>query len=80
MAEAEEALTRAVKLCPALTDAWNSLGELAWKRGDLQRAHAAFSTANAKHSNVQSLRNLSGVSRSMAQGASGGALCWPLLV
>jgi hypothetical protein len=62
-----------VKLCPGLTSAWNCLGELEWKRGDLQRAHAAFHTANTRHNNVQSLRNLSGVCRSMAQGACAGA-------
>ncbi len=34
-AEAEEYLSRAVKLEPGLVTGWNTLGEQYWKKGDL---------------------------------------------
>ena len=58
-----------VKLCPQ-TDAWNELGLVFWRRGQLLDARAAFAAAKACSANAASLRHLSGVTRALAQGAS----------
>lgn len=44
-AQAEELLSKAVKLDPGLVEAWNQLGEVYWKRGDISAAHTCFSGA-----------------------------------
>ncbi len=59
-----------VKLAPALTDAWIALGNVFWRRSQLVQAHAAFTAAQARSPSAAALRNLSGVTRGMAQGAS----------
>lgn len=43
--EAELLLAKVVKLQPALTDAWNCLGECFWKKGDLLTARDCFQGA-----------------------------------
>jgi tetratricopeptide (TPR) repeat protein len=43
--EAEELLSRAVKLDPKLVEAWNELGECYWKKDDIQEAKNCFSGA-----------------------------------
>ena len=58
-----------VKLCPDSVEAWNALGLVFWRRGQLLDAHAAFAAANARSANAASLRHLSGVTRALAQGA-----------
>ena len=62
-----------MKLCPDSVEAWNALGLVFWRRGQLLDAHAAFAAANARSANAASLRHLSGVTRALAQGA--GARC-----
>lgn len=43
--KAEELLSKAVKLEPELVEAWNQLGEVYWKKGDVAAAHTCFSGA-----------------------------------
>lgn len=43
--KAEELLSKAVKLEPTLVEAWNQLGEVYWKKGDVAAAHTCFSGA-----------------------------------
>ena len=43
--EAEEVLSRAVKLDPKLVDAWNELGESYWKKDDIKEAKNCFNGA-----------------------------------
>lgn len=43
--EAEVLLSKAVKLEPELVEAWNQLGEVYWKKGDVAAAHTCFSGA-----------------------------------
>lgn len=40
--QAEELLTKAVKLEPNLVEAWNELGECYWKNDDIQQAKNCF--------------------------------------
>lgn len=40
--QAEELLSKAVKLEPNLTEAWNELGECYWKNDDIQQAKNCF--------------------------------------
>jgi Tfp pilus assembly protein PilF len=44
--EAENLLSKAVKLDPAMTEAWNELGEAHWKRGDVDTAKTCFEGAD----------------------------------
>nr|XP_032834902.1 tetratricopeptide repeat protein 5 isoform X1 [Petromyzon marinus]XP_032834904.1 tetratricopeptide repeat protein 5 isoform X2 [Petromyzon marinus] len=59
VAEAEEALARAVKLRPALVHAWNELGDVYWKKGDVAAATSCLEGALAHCRNKVSLRSLS---------------------
>jgi Flp pilus assembly protein TadD len=43
--EAEEVLSRAVKLDPRHVDAWNELGECYWKKDEIEEAKNCFSGA-----------------------------------
>lgn len=43
--EAEEILSKAIKLDPKLVDAWNELGECYWKNDNLKEAKNCFSGA-----------------------------------
>ncbi|CAJ1086136.1 tetratricopeptide repeat protein 5 [Xyrichtys novacula] len=63
--EAEECLSRAVKLEPGLVDGWNTLGEQFWKKGDLMGAKNCFTGALQQSKNKVSLRNLSMVLRQL---------------
>ncbi|KAG7204775.1 hypothetical protein KM043_005184 [Ampulex compressa] len=61
--QAEELLSKAVKLEPKLTEAWNELGECYWKNDDIQQAKNCFVGALPHGKNKVSLRNLSMVLR-----------------
>ncbi|XP_017875209.1 tetratricopeptide repeat protein 5-like [Ceratina calcarata] len=61
--QAEELLTKAVKLEPNLVEAWNELGECYWKNDDIQTAKNCFVGALRHGKNKVSLRNLSMVLR-----------------
>ncbi|XP_026346343.1 tetratricopeptide repeat protein 5 isoform X1 [Ursus arctos] len=62
---AEELLSKAVKLEPKLVEAWNQLGEVYWKKGDVAAAHTCFSGALTHCKNKVSLQNLSMVLRQL---------------
>ncbi|XP_017291643.1 tetratricopeptide repeat protein 5 [Kryptolebias marmoratus] len=62
---AEECLSRAVKLEPGLVEAWNTLGEQYWKKGDLVGAKNCFTGALQQNKNKVSLRSLSMVLRQL---------------
>ncbi|XP_033217459.1 tetratricopeptide repeat protein 5-like [Belonocnema kinseyi] len=61
--QAEELLSKAVKLEPKLIEAWNELGECYWKNDDIQQAKNCFTGALPHGRNKVSLRNLSMVLR-----------------
>ncbi|XP_003280932.1 tetratricopeptide repeat protein 5 [Nomascus leucogenys] len=63
--KAEELLSKAVKLEPELVEAWNQLGEVYWKKGDVAAAHTCFSGALTHCRNKVSLQNLSMVLRQL---------------
>ncbi|XP_023373343.1 tetratricopeptide repeat protein 5 [Otolemur garnettii] len=63
--KAEELLSKAVKLEPELVEAWNQLGEVYWKKGDIAAAHTCFSGALTHCKNKVSLQNLSMVLRQL---------------
>lgn len=44
-ARATQCLSKAVKLCPALIDAWNELGESYWKNMNVKEAKSSFEGA-----------------------------------
>lgn len=71
--EAEEHLSKAVKLNPSLIDAWLCLGNCIWKKGDLESAKNCFLSALSKGSDKRILCQLSMLERSMAQGSDGQA-------
>ncbi|XP_010253138.1 PREDICTED: tetratricopeptide repeat protein 5-like isoform X2 [Nelumbo nucifera] len=66
--EAEDHLSKAVKLNPSLSDAWLCLGNCIWKKGDLPAAKNCFSLALTKGPNKKILCQLSMLERKMAQG------------
>ncbi|KYN39802.1 Tetratricopeptide repeat protein 5 [Trachymyrmex septentrionalis] len=61
--QAEELLSKAVKLEPKLIEAWNELGECYWKNDDIKQAKNCFVGALQHDRNKASLRNLSMVLR-----------------
>jgi tetratricopeptide (TPR) repeat protein len=65
--DAEKLLAKAIKLDPSLVEAWNSLGEVFWKKGDLESAHNCFEGALKQTDGrcVKALRELSMLSRQM---------------
>lgn len=67
--EAQEAMSRAVKLDPKQVEAWNILGECFWKKGDIDSAKNCFTGALQHSTNKVSLRSLSMVLRQL--GSSG---------
>ncbi|NP_001346312.1 uncharacterized protein LOC100194074 [Zea mays] len=72
--EAEDHLSKAVKLNPSLVDAWLCLGNCIWKKGDLSAAKNCFSLALSKGSDKKILCQISMLERSMAQGSVDQAL------
>ncbi|XP_068638036.1 uncharacterized protein [Aristolochia californica] len=67
--EAEDHLSKAVKLNPSLADAWLSLGNSLWKKGDLTSAKNCLSLALSKGPNKKILCQLSMLERRLAQGS-----------
>ncbi|KAM7272114.1 hypothetical protein ACFE04_031328 [Oxalis oulophora] len=67
--EAEQHLSKAVKLNPSLVDAWLCLGNSIWKKGDLVSAKNCFNLALSKCPNKKILCQLSMLERKIAQGA-----------
>ncbi|KNC53629.1 tetratricopeptide repeat domain 5 [Thecamonas trahens ATCC 50062] len=71
-ADAEAALSKAVKLAPECVEAWNALGAVFWKKKAYQEAKDCFEGALAVAENADSLRKLSMVERHL--GGSGAKL------
>ncbi|XP_059649646.1 uncharacterized protein LOC132295391 isoform X2 [Cornus florida] len=67
--EAEDHLSKAVKLNPSLADAWLCLGNSIWKKGDLLSAMNCYKLALSKGPNKRILCQLSMLERKLAQGA-----------
>ncbi|XP_016456021.1 uncharacterized protein LOC107780028 [Nicotiana tabacum] len=67
--EAEDHLSKAVKLNPSLVDAWLCLGNCIWKKGDLNAAKNCFTFALSKGPNKNILCQLSMLERKLAQDA-----------
>ncbi|RZB43593.1 tetratricopeptide repeat protein 5-like isoform X1 [Glycine soja] len=67
--EAEDHLSKAVKLNPSLADAWLCLGNCIWKKGDLTAAKNCLSLALDKGPNKKILCQLSMLKRKMSQGS-----------
>ncbi|XP_060554490.1 tetratricopeptide repeat protein 5-like, partial [Ruditapes philippinarum] len=63
--KAYEYLSKAVKLDPKLVEAWNHLGELYLKKGDVNNAKKCFLGALTHSKNKISLRKLSMVLRQL---------------
>ncbi|KAJ3658963.1 hypothetical protein Zmor_010675 [Zophobas morio] len=61
--EAENLLSKAVKLDPKSVEAWNELGECFWKNDELKKATNCFEGALKEQKNKISLRNLSMLAR-----------------
>ncbi|XP_073143478.1 uncharacterized protein [Henckelia pumila] len=68
--EAEDHLSKAVKLNPSLADAWLSLGNCIWKKGDLASAKNCYTLALSKGPSKSILCQLSMLERRMAQDKS----------
>ncbi|KAK9876699.1 hypothetical protein WA026_014078 [Henosepilachna vigintioctopunctata] len=61
--EAENLLSKAIKLDRKLVEAWNELGECYWKNDELKKSINCFEGALKERKNKVSLRNLSMLSR-----------------
>ncbi|KAJ3129383.1 hypothetical protein HK098_001484 [Nowakowskiella sp. JEL0407] len=61
--DAEDNLTKSVKLDPHLVKAWDSLGECICKKGDMNQAQLCFQSALIEKRNKTSLRNLAMIVR-----------------
>ena len=71
-AEAEECLSRAVRLDPASAMAWAALGHCLWKKSDLPGAQECFTTSVARQPSPFALRSLSQLVRMAALRGGGG--------
>lgn len=67
--EAEDHLSKAVKLNPSLVDAWLCLGNCIWKKGDLNAAKNCFTFALGKGPNKKILCQLSMLERKLSKDA-----------
>lgn len=61
--EAENLLSKALKLDRKLVETWNELGECYWKNGEIQKAQGCFETALKEKKNKIALRSLSMLAR-----------------
>uniref|UniRef100_A0A7I4FF64 Tetratricopeptide repeat protein 5 OB fold domain-containing protein n=1 Tax=Physcomitrium patens TaxID=3218 RepID=A0A7I4FF64_PHYPA len=68
--EAEEHLSKSVKLDPSMVDAWCCLGNCFWKKGDLTQAKNCFNIALSKGPNKKALQQLSMLERRIGKGSA----------
>lgn len=68
--EAEEHLSKSVKLDPSMVDAWCCLGNCFWKKGDLAQAKNCFNIALSKGLNKKALQQLSMLERRIGKGST----------
>ena len=59
ISSAERMLSKALKLDPSNVDAWNTLGTVFWKKGDLLQAKRCFEGGNERKPNKVSQREIS---------------------
>jgi tetratricopeptide (TPR) repeat protein len=62
--QAEDLLSKSLKLMPSKKEAWDALGNVYWKKRDLDAAKKCFESSLEQNENdVETLRNLSMVVR-----------------
>ena len=77
--QAEDLLSKSLKLMPTKKEAWDALGNVYWKKRDLDAAKKCFESSLEQDENdVELLRNLSMVTRQCSPQASGATLRPPL--
>jgi Flp pilus assembly protein TadD len=70
--QAEENLSKAIKLMPSKGDAWDALGHVFWKKRDLEQAKKCFEgSLEQEENNKVALRNLSMVYRGITHNSNG---------
>ena len=73
--QAEENLSKSIKLMPTNRDSWDALGHVYWKKRDLEQAKKCFEGSLEQDSNnKKALRNLSMVFRMIEASSSGEAI------
>ena len=66
--QAEEHLSKAIKLMPTHTKAWDALGHVYWKKNDLTASRKCFEgSLEQEEKNIETMRNLSMVCRQMQE-------------
>ncbi|KAJ3228455.1 Tetratricopeptide repeat protein 5 [Clydaea vesicula] len=65
---AELDLSKSIKYDPLNTDAWNSMGEVYWKKGDLEHAKLCFEGGLREKKTVEGLLNLAMILRVINKG------------
>ena len=70
--QAEENLSKSVKLVPTKKEAWDALGHVYWKKQDIEQARKCFEgSLEQDDKNVNALRNLSMVLRQIVKSPNG---------
>jgi len=70
--QAEENLSKSIKLMPTKTEAWDALGHVYWKKRDIEQSKKCFEgSLEQNDKNKVALRNLSMVYRMLERSASG---------
>lgn len=70
--QAEENLSKAIKLMPTKAEAWDALGHVYWKKRDLEQSKKCFEgSLEQNDQNKVALRNLSMVYRMLDHSPSG---------
>ena len=70
--QAEENLSKAIKLMPTRKEAWDALGHVYWKKHDLEQSRKCFEgSLEQDENNISALRNLSKVLRQITTQQNG---------
>lgn len=70
--QAEENLSKSIKLMPTKTEAWDALGHVYWKKRDVEQSKKCFEgSLEQNDENKVALRNLSMVFRMLENSSSG---------
>jgi len=66
--QAEEHLSKAIKLVPTKREAWDALGHVYWKKNSLQESRKCFEgSLEHEENNIETLRSLSMVCRQIQE-------------
>jgi tetratricopeptide (TPR) repeat protein len=66
--QAEENLSKAIKLVPTKREAWDALGHVYWKKNSLQESRKCFEgSLEHEENNIETLRSLSMVCRQIQE-------------